>query len=196
MLCWHILCSSIAFTVASRRAASRISAFVHPSVRSQHRKTASGTSSMYHHVFKLRGRLLSISSRAALAASAGSCALPSHPDRESGQERWASSSSSNARLNRGSGWLHSSQPALAMAASGGSARSVPLKIPGGTTAATRTDGQYLYCRCTNLFEQHSSSSTAAVAKHYTDIEQQAESRLHVGAGFVYPKIDAAGCVHV
>ncbi|CAM9402879.1 unnamed protein product, partial [Laminaria digitata] len=147
MLYWHLLCSSVAFAVASRRTGSRASAFVLPSVRSsQHRKTAANTStsSMYHHVFKLRGRLLSLSSRAALAASAGTYALPSHPDREAGQERWASSSSLSGRPRLGSGWLHSSQPALAMAASGSSSSSrsfstVPLRFRGGATA-TATDG--------------------------------------------------------
>ena len=146
MLCWHLICISIAFAAASRRAGFGTSAFVFPSVRSQHRKTASGSSSMFHHVFKLRGRLLlSLSSRAALAASAGSYALPSHRDREAGQERWGSSSLSSGRSTLGSGWLHSSQPALAMAASGSSgARSfstVPLRFRGGATAA---DGQYHY----------------------------------------------------
>lgn len=143
MLCWHPLCISVAFIAASRKEGLVASAFVLPSVRSQHWKTASRTSSMYHQFFKLRGRLLSLSSRAALAASAGSYALPSHPDSETGQERWGSSSSSIVHPRLGPGWLHSSQPALAMAASGSSGTrsfsTVPLRFRGGATA---TDGQY------------------------------------------------------
>lgn len=190
MLCWHLICIGIAFAEASRRAGSGASAFVLPSVRCQHRKTASGASTMYHHVFKLRGRLLlSLSSRAALAASAGSYALPSHPDREPGQERWGSSSVSSVRPTLGSGWLHSSQPALAMAASGSSgARSfstVPLRFRGGATAP---DGQYRY---TEL--QH--SSTAAVPC-IIPVSRNTDGSPAALRGWVRPsRLDAAaGCI--
>lgn len=142
MLFWQLLCSSIAFIVVA--SVYTVSAFVLPSVRSSQHRSLPLQSSMYRHVFKLRGRLLlSISSRAVLAASAGSYALPSQPDHREpgGAERWASS----GRQKLGSGWLHaSSQPALAMAASRSTgARSfsaIPLKFRGGATA---TEGQWV-----------------------------------------------------
>lgn len=142
MLFWHLLCGSIAFIAVA--SGYTVSVFLLPSVRSSRHRSVPLQSSMYHHVFKLRGRLLlSISSRAALAASAGSYALPSNQDHREpvGQDRLASA----GRSMPGSGWLHaSSQPALAMAASGSSGArsfsSVPPKFRGGATA---TEGQWV-----------------------------------------------------
>lgn len=114
------------------------SAFLHSSVSSQGRLVAPPQN--MHQIFKLRGRLLALTTRAAFAASAGSYVYPSHPEWEdTGKDRWRSALSS--RYSKfGGGWLRPSPPVLSRASSTASARSAadaPLRFRGASA-----EGQY------------------------------------------------------
>ncbi|CAB1115801.1 unnamed protein product [Ectocarpus sp. CCAP 1310/34] len=99
-----------------------------------------GAHSMHHHVFRVgRARLLSLTTRAAFAASGTVHLSQQHQALEPGQSKWISSSSrwvsSPSSRGSGFGWRSPGQPALSMSASSRRSNSgAPLRFRGGAMA--------------------------------------------------------------
>ncbi|CAM9295676.1 unnamed protein product [Ectocarpus sp. 13 AM-2016] len=130
---WRLLFCIL--TLASKHAAGFAAAvFLGPS------SCRRGANSMHHHVFKVgRTRLLSLTARAAFAASGTVHLSQQHQGLEPGQSKRISSSSrwASAPSSRGSGfgWLSPGQPALSMSASSRRSNSgAPLRFRGGAMA--------------------------------------------------------------
>lgn len=155
-----VLFNNLVFAVTSRNAGSSAAAFRNPALvvkgatQQQHKQQLlslpSTTGRMHRHI---RGKLLSVSTRAAIAASAGSYALPSS-DWEAGKVH-----RERGRLHSYSrGWVRPSYPAAALSkaasssksnsnAGAGSAGPLGFRGPSETTSVADGMDSFVIDRC-------------------------------------------------